>query len=218
PWNECDTQCGIGRQHRAVVCVLWRHGRYKVAKNEADCKGAGERPADTRPCTVDCQAQWFTSEWSKCSSPCDRGVQRREIKYFESANEVFSPSPNDSSFNTENKIFAKNYAYFEHGGTSFVQSTTDDGDMKLESQSFEGGKNSSKVYLNEGKLSKNISRKVLTENNKFNSSSMVNVSSRKVKKGSCIDRMKNCFLVYKARLCKLKYYNRLCCKTCFKQL
>ncbi|KAG7159564.1 Thrombospondin type-1 domain-containing protein 4-like 1, partial [Homarus americanus] len=34
--------------------------------------------------------------------------------------------------------------------------------------------------------------------------------------GSCIDRMKNCHLVYKARLCRLKYYNKLCCDTCTK--
>ncbi|XP_069181439.1 thrombospondin type-1 domain-containing protein 4 isoform X1 [Procambarus clarkii] len=33
---------------------------------------------------------------------------------------------------------------------------------------------------------------------------------------SCIDRMKNCHLVYKARLCRLKYYNKLCCETCTK--
>ncbi|XP_042889225.1 thrombospondin type-1 domain-containing protein 4-like [Penaeus japonicus] len=34
--------------------------------------------------------------------------------------------------------------------------------------------------------------------------------------GVCIDRMKNCHLVYKARLCRLKYYNKLCCETCTK--
>ncbi|XP_047474105.1 uncharacterized protein LOC125028674 [Penaeus chinensis] len=31
---------------------------------------------------------------------------------------------------------------------------------------------------------------------------------------SCIDRIKNCHLVFRARLCRLKYYNRLCCRTC----
>ncbi|XP_071525609.1 thrombospondin type-1 domain-containing protein 4-like [Panulirus ornatus] len=34
--------------------------------------------------------------------------------------------------------------------------------------------------------------------------------------GSCMDRMKNCHLVYKARLCRLRYYNKLCCATCTK--
>lgn len=34
--------------------------------------------------------------------------------------------------------------------------------------------------------------------------------------GSCMDRMKNCHLVFKARLCRLKYYNKLCCETCTK--
>lgn len=33
---------------------------------------------------------------------------------------------------------------------------------------------------------------------------------------SCMDRMKNCHLVFKARLCRLKYYNKLCCETCTK--
>lgn len=30
----------------------------------------------------------------------------------------------------------------------------------------------------------------------------------------CIDRIKNCHLVFRARLCRLKYYNKLCCRTC----
>lgn len=31
---------------------------------------------------------------------------------------------------------------------------------------------------------------------------------------ACIDRIKNCHLVFRARLCRLKYYNKLCCRTC----
>ncbi|KAK3859060.1 hypothetical protein Pcinc_034783 [Petrolisthes cinctipes] len=31
---------------------------------------------------------------------------------------------------------------------------------------------------------------------------------------SCIDRIKNCHLVFRARLCRLRYYNKLCCRTC----
>ncbi|XP_018021547.2 A disintegrin and metalloproteinase with thrombospondin motifs 20 [Hyalella azteca] len=32
----------------------------------------------------------------------------------------------------------------------------------------------------------------------------------------CVDRMKNCHLVFRARLCRLRYYNKLCCQTCQK--
>ncbi|KAF2353832.1 PLAC protein [Trinorchestia longiramus] len=35
-------------------------------------------------------------------------------------------------------------------------------------------------------------------------------------KTGCVDRMKNCHLVFRARLCRLRYYNKLCCKTCQK--
>ncbi|XP_071535997.1 uncharacterized protein [Panulirus ornatus] len=31
---------------------------------------------------------------------------------------------------------------------------------------------------------------------------------------ACIDRIKNCHLVFRARLCRLRYYNKLCCRTC----
>ncbi|KAG7157127.1 Thrombospondin type-1 domain-containing protein 4-like 2 [Homarus americanus] len=35
-----------------------------------------------------------------------------------------------------------------------------------------------------------------------------------IDKPTCIDRIKNCHLVFRARLCRLKYYNKLCCRTC----
>ncbi|XP_076060824.1 uncharacterized protein LOC143036854 [Oratosquilla oratoria] len=31
---------------------------------------------------------------------------------------------------------------------------------------------------------------------------------------SCIDRIKNCHLVFRARLCRIKFYNKQCCRTC----
>ncbi|KAL4715045.1 hypothetical protein ACJJTC_003196 [Scirpophaga incertulas] len=67
-WSECVGWCVSGGvQSRGVRCA-----------DPAGCKSRA--PASTQPCTVrkQCDAQWFTSEWSACSAKCE-GRQVRGV-------------------------------------------------------------------------------------------------------------------------------------------
>uniref|UniRef100_A0A915JT12 Uncharacterized protein n=1 Tax=Romanomermis culicivorax TaxID=13658 RepID=A0A915JT12_ROMCU len=78
PWSSCSATCGQGRKSRPVTCY-WNHTE---ATNDQICSHA-PKPADVTLCieSVLCPSyKWKHGLWSKCSSVCGSGQQRREIK------------------------------------------------------------------------------------------------------------------------------------------
>ncbi|XP_037820569.1 papilin isoform X5 [Lucilia sericata] len=73
PWSGCDA-CGQTTETRTAICAS------KSGKVYDDEFCAPETPSLSRPCeSKKCKTQWFTSEWSKCSSPCGKGIQSRVV-------------------------------------------------------------------------------------------------------------------------------------------
>ncbi|XP_065354303.1 papilin isoform X3 [Calliphora vicina] len=73
PWSGCDA-CGQTTETRTAICAS------KSGKVYDDEFCAPETPLLSRPCeSKKCKTQWFTSEWSKCSSPCGKGIQSRVV-------------------------------------------------------------------------------------------------------------------------------------------
>jgi len=63
-----------------------------------------EVPTLSRPCkSPKCQAQWFSSEWSKCSAPCGKGVKSRIVLCGEFNGMTVSPASDDSKCDKETK-------------------------------------------------------------------------------------------------------------------
>ncbi|XP_054726012.1 papilin isoform X2 [Anastrepha obliqua] len=72
-WSGCD-ECGQKTETRTAVCASKSGKIYP----EEFC--APEVPALSRPCkSSKCKPKWFTSEWSKCSAACGKGVQSRIV-------------------------------------------------------------------------------------------------------------------------------------------
>lgn len=310
PWGDCSSECGPGRRSRAVVCVEWMRGRWKISSDVSKCK-AIPRPETTEGCTKSCPHQWYTSEWSQCSASCSSGVQRREVKclderqepaldctsaekpdtrqpcntqscHQEQADESASNSsvrneepqrvPSSSSEDSIDRKTTGNVDYLANRGrplevtspgietvnastrifyeernrnsdtSSGTQSSSRDGDDESRVSgltSHDGGTNDEdldsysdwNLRYSGGEEEAEDQGTGEDEESASNRSHTSKESRRRqptspVRPGrpwrpglptvSCIDRMKNCHLVYKARLCRLKYYNKLCCETCTK--
>ncbi|XP_078237254.1 A disintegrin and metalloproteinase with thrombospondin motifs 17 isoform X4 [Pogona vitticeps] len=77
-WSPCSATCTKGIQHREVACVYQlQNGTYV---NTRDLYCLGPKPTAVQSCEGrDCLSIWEASEWSKCSSNCGRGKQKRMV-------------------------------------------------------------------------------------------------------------------------------------------
>ncbi|XP_068239395.1 ADAMTS-like protein 4 isoform X3 [Palaemon carinicauda] len=275
PWGDCSSECGPGRRSRAVVCVEWIRGRWKITSDVSKCK-AVPRPETTEGCTKSCPPQWYTSEWSQCSASCGSGVQRREVKCLNEKQEAALDctsaekpdtrqpcntqschqdrgrplevtSPGVETVNASTRIYyeerSRNANARVDGGDDHSSASSDDeidnrvpgippvvdgrrigqdldsiSDLDSQYSDSEGDTDGFGVD-NEDEESPS-DRSHISRGSRGRQPPSALRPGRPWKPGlstvSCIDRMKNCHLVYKARLCRLKYYNKLCCETCSK--
>ncbi|XP_015186085.1 PREDICTED: ADAMTS-like protein 4 isoform X2 [Polistes dominula] len=82
PWTSCSVSCGVGVQYRDVLCIMKRtrknDGEYTLVemKNCNSTKPRSEQVCEVTPCS----AEWYTSDWSKCSATCGSGFQTRLVR------------------------------------------------------------------------------------------------------------------------------------------
>ncbi|XP_017001607.2 papilin isoform X1 [Drosophila takahashii] len=96
-WSGCNA-CGQNTETRTAICG---NKEGKVYPEEF-CEP--EVPTLSRPCkSPKCEAQWFSSEWSKCSAPCGKGVKSRIVICGEFDGKTVSPASDDSKCNKDAK-------------------------------------------------------------------------------------------------------------------
>ncbi|XP_056099929.1 thrombospondin type-1 domain-containing protein 4-like [Rhinichthys klamathensis goyatoka] len=79
PWTQCSAECGVGSQHRAVVCLMSSDEGFSVMP-AFECSSL-DRPISQKNCFVKtCAAKWFHTEWSECSKSCESGYRVREVR------------------------------------------------------------------------------------------------------------------------------------------
>ncbi|XP_043218973.1 A disintegrin and metalloproteinase with thrombospondin motifs 20-like isoform X2 [Amphibalanus amphitrite] len=88
-WSKCSRSCGDGLQTRSVTCV---DRRSKRRLHRRACRRQRE-PASSQSCRGSRCGEWKTSEWTRCSSSCGKGIQRREVTCI-SPNAI-APLPSD---------------------------------------------------------------------------------------------------------------------------
>ncbi|XP_032680158.1 thrombospondin type-1 domain-containing protein 4-like isoform X2 [Odontomachus brunneus] len=151
-WTSCSVSCGVGVQHRDTVCISRTNGEFVVlpAKNCSDPK-----PTNEQVCRMSlCSPEWFTSDWSTCSTTCDFGIQTRLVRCI-------------------------------IDGVSSANCS-------------EIGKPIAEQRCNMEPCKKQLA---------------VNKPPKKVHESSeCVDKSPNCAVVIKNGLCRVKYYNNMCCQ------
>ncbi|CAM4584690.1 unnamed protein product [Leuciscus chuanchicus] len=79
PWTQCSAECGVGSQHRAVVCLMSSDEGFSVMP-AFECSSL-DRPISQKNCFIKtCAAKWFHTDWSACSKSCESGYRVREVR------------------------------------------------------------------------------------------------------------------------------------------
>lgn len=91
--------CGLAQETRTAFCASVSGKVY----NESFCANHPV-PELTRECNeTKCEFQWFTSQWSKCSVECGKGVQTRNVHCAQFDNDVITPTTDESKCSGEEK-------------------------------------------------------------------------------------------------------------------
>ncbi|KAM4676266.1 thrombospondin type-1 domain-containing protein 4 isoform 2-T2 [Discoglossus pictus] len=78
-WSECSKTCGLGMQHRQILC---RHtyANRTLTVQPYRCQ-ALEKPETTSTCQLKICSEWqIRTEWTPCSVPCGVGQKTRDVK------------------------------------------------------------------------------------------------------------------------------------------
>ncbi|XP_026742853.1 thrombospondin type-1 domain-containing protein 4-like [Trichoplusia ni] len=232
-WSECVGWCvGGGVQSRGVRC--------------ADPNGCtGHRaPEASQTCAVrkQCDAQWFTSEWSACSAPCSgkqvRGViciggNGRRLRdgscrgpkpdAERACGGTCSPSwylsdwsecqgPCEAGVQSRTVWCARGGA---EGAGGAARDAACPGLRPPARRSCVPSRCSTRPPVNTAALSAPPSVSDPQQRvQRHQSHTAQNVKERSYADGACVDKLNNCALAVQARLCHYPYYADYCCKSC----
>lgn len=121
-WSECSKTCGLGMQHRQVLCrQIYANRTLNV--HTSHCQNL-ERPETASTCQLKICSEWqIRSEWTACSVPCGHGQRTREVRCVSNLGD-FVPDQecnmNLRPFDVENcdmGACAKSWFYTDWGNT-----------------------------------------------------------------------------------------------------
>ncbi|XP_069078460.1 thrombospondin type-1 domain-containing protein 4 isoform X2 [Pleurodeles waltl] len=86
-WSECSKTCGLGMQHRQVLC---RHiyANRTLTVQPYRCQSL-EKPETTSSCQLKICSEWqIRTEWTPCSVPCGVGQKTRDVKCISNIGDI----------------------------------------------------------------------------------------------------------------------------------
>ncbi|XP_072837751.2 thrombospondin type-1 domain-containing protein 4 isoform X1 [Pogona vitticeps] len=86
-WSECSKTCGLGMQHRQVLCRQIYANRTLTIQPYR-CHHL-EKPETTSTCQLKICSEWqIRTEWTSCSVPCGVGQRTRDVKCVSNLGDV----------------------------------------------------------------------------------------------------------------------------------
>ncbi|XP_053127963.1 thrombospondin type-1 domain-containing protein 4 isoform X2 [Hemicordylus capensis] len=86
-WSECSKTCGLGMQHRQVLCRQIYANRTLTVQPYR-CHHL-EKPETTSTCQLKICSEWqIRTEWTSCSVPCGVGQRTRDVKCVSNLGDV----------------------------------------------------------------------------------------------------------------------------------
>ncbi|XP_063305191.1 thrombospondin type-1 domain-containing protein 4 isoform X1 [Pelobates fuscus] len=86
-WSECSKTCGLGMQHRQILCRHVYANRTQTVQPHR-CQQL-EKPETTSTCQMKICSEWqIRTEWTPCSVPCGVGQKTRDVKCVSNIGDV----------------------------------------------------------------------------------------------------------------------------------
>ncbi|KAK7808014.1 hypothetical protein U0070_022667 [Myodes glareolus] len=86
-WSECSKTCGLGMQHRQVLCRQVYANR-SLTVQPYRCQHL-EKPETTSTCQLKICSEWqIRTDWTSCSVPCGVGQRTRDVKCVSNIGDV----------------------------------------------------------------------------------------------------------------------------------
>ncbi|KQL61214.1 Thrombospondin type-1 domain-containing protein 4 [Amazona aestiva] len=86
-WSECSKTCGLGMQHRQILCRQMYANRTLTVQ-QYRCHHL-EKPETTSTCQLKICSEWqIRTEWTSCSVPCGVGQRTRDVKCVSNLGDV----------------------------------------------------------------------------------------------------------------------------------
>ncbi|XP_021092644.1 thrombospondin type-1 domain-containing protein 4 isoform X2 [Heterocephalus glaber] len=86
-WSECSKTCGLGMQHRQVLCRQVYANR-SLTVQPYRCQHL-EKPETTSTCQLKICSEWqIRTDWTSCSVPCGVGQRSRDVKCVSNLGDV----------------------------------------------------------------------------------------------------------------------------------
>ncbi|XP_077119983.1 thrombospondin type-1 domain-containing protein 4 isoform X2 [Ranitomeya variabilis] len=86
-WSECSKTCGLGMQHRQILCRhIYANRTHTVQPHR--CQSL-EKPETTSTCQLKICSEWqIRADWTPCSVPCGVGQKTRDVKCVSNIGDV----------------------------------------------------------------------------------------------------------------------------------
>ncbi|NXD22452.1 THSD4 protein, partial [Spelaeornis formosus] len=86
-WSECSKTCGLGMQHRQILCRQMYANRTLTVQ-QYRCQHL-PKPDTTSTCQLKICSEWqIRTEWTSCSVPCGVGQRTRDVKCVSNLGDV----------------------------------------------------------------------------------------------------------------------------------
>lgn len=86
-WSQCSKTCGLGTQHRQVLCRQVYANR-SLTVQPYRCQHL-ERPETASTCQLQICSEWhIRADWTSCSVPCGVGQRTRDVKCMSNLGDV----------------------------------------------------------------------------------------------------------------------------------
>ncbi|XP_032325104.1 LOW QUALITY PROTEIN: thrombospondin type-1 domain-containing protein 4 [Camelus ferus] len=86
-WSECSKTCGLGTQHRQVLCRQV-YANHSLTVQPYRCQHL-EKPGTTSTCQLKICSEWqIRTDWTSCSVPCGVGQRTRDVKCVSNLGDV----------------------------------------------------------------------------------------------------------------------------------
>ncbi|XP_043934504.1 thrombospondin type-1 domain-containing protein 4 [Protopterus annectens] len=86
-WSECSKTCGLGMQHRQVLCRQI-YANHTLMVQSYHCQHL-EKPETTTTCQMKICSEWqIRTDWQPCSVPCGVGQKTRDVKCISNLGDI----------------------------------------------------------------------------------------------------------------------------------